>query len=342
MNSSHEVSVEQEIADVKMGRPHVVVLGAGASRQTCPNGDKNKKVIPLMSDFTETVGLKSLLTGWNINPDQNFEEIFSDLYEKKEEDKIVQIEKIVEEYFDQLELPDKPTLYDHLVLSLRGADLIATFNWDPLLMQAYLRNGKAGLKLPRLSFLHGNIGAGYCEKDKIAGLANGRCRICGQIYKRTPLLYPIKKKDYAKDLFIADEWKHLKWGFENAFMITIFGYSGPKTDHEAIGAMKEAWGDKNNREMEQTAFITTQSEDEVSENWEPFIHTHHYEVAADFYDSWIANHPRRTGEAYLNQYLEAKFVENNPIPRSLDFPELWVWYGQFKDAEVKYDMTKTS
>jgi hypothetical protein len=335
MNTDFEVSIEQEVADTKMGRPHVVVLGAGASRATCLKGDKNGRALPLMGDFVDIVGFKSIFQQWGINPDQNFEEIFSDLYEKNEKEKLKQIENLVEEYFDKLELPDKPTIYDHLVLSLREKDLIATFNWDPLLINAYLRNSKAGLKLPRLAFLHGNICIGYCEKDKVAGLAGTKCRICKKMYKRAPLLYPIKKKDYAKDLFIANEWEKLKWGFQNAFMITIFGYSGPKTDAEAIVAMKKAWGDKNQRAMEQTAFITTQSEEEISANWEPFIHTHHYEVHADFYESWIANHPRRTGEAYLNQYLEAKFIDNNPIPRTLDFPELWNWYKQFKNPEDK-------
>jgi hypothetical protein len=335
MDTNFEVSIKQEVEDVKMDRPHVVVLGAGASRATCPKGDRNGKILPLMRDFAEVVKLNPLLNKWGINSDENFEEIFSDLYERNENEKIAQIERVVEEYFDQLELPDKPTIYDHLVLSLREKDLIATFNWDPLLMHAYLRNGKGGLKLPRLAFLHGNIRIGYCGKDKIAGLAGVRCRKCGEVYKRAPLLYPIKKKDYAKDLFIANEWKQLKWGFENAFMITIFGYSAPKTDQEAINVMKKAWGDKNQRSIEQTTFITTQNEDEVSENWDPFIHTHHYEVDADFYNSWIANHPRRTGEAYLNQYLEAKFISNNPIPRDLDFPALWDWYTQFKKAENK-------
>jgi hypothetical protein len=333
MNSDHEVSAEQEVANSKMGRPHIVVLGAGASRANCPNGDKNGKVLPLMQDFTETLGLKALLAEWDIDPDQNFEEIFSDLHEKKEVEKIEKLQKLIEKYFDELELPDRPTMYDHLVLSLRGKDIIATFNWDPLLMQAYLRNKQAGLSLPKLAFLHGNIRVGYCEKDKISGLSGIRCRKCGELYKTPPLLYPIKQKNYAADFFIANEWKLLKWGFENAFMITIFGYSGPKTDTEAINAMKEAWGDKYQRSMEQTSFITTQSEDDVCKNWEPFIHTHHYEIDNDFYSSWIANHPRRTGEAYINQYVEAKYISNNPIPRDLDFPELWKWYSQFEIAE---------
>jgi len=118
-------------------------------------------------------------------------------------------------------------------------------------------------------------------------------------------------------------------------MITIIGYSGPKTDQEALAAMQDAWGDKYQREMEQTALIVgpNQKDDEVREHWDLFIHTHHYEIDKNFYDSWIANHPRRTGEAYLNQYLNAKFIENNSIPRNASFPELWDWYRQFKEAE---------
>jgi len=92
MNTDSEVSIEQEVADVKMGRPHVVVLGAGASRAVCLNGDKNNKALPLMKDFTEAIGLKSLLNSWGINSEQNFEEIFSDLYEKKENEKKIFLE----------------------------------------------------------------------------------------------------------------------------------------------------------------------------------------------------------------------------------------------------------
>ena len=332
-----EVSAEQEIAQASINRPHIVILGAGASRATCPHGDKQGKILPLMNDFVDVVGLRRSLEAWGVSPDRNFEEIFSDLYESKKIAQVQEIQETVEEYFSRLELPDSPTIYDHLVLSLRDKDLIATFNWDPLLINACLRNGRAGLSLPRLAFLHGNVRVGYCEQDRIAGIAGMQCKRCGEFYKRAPLLYPIKTKNYAENEFIVNEWKMLKWGFENAFMITIFGYRGPKTDQEAIATMKEAWGDKYGRNMEQTAFIIspTQNEDEVSDNWEPFIHTHHYEIHRDFYDSWIANHPRRTGEAYWNQYYEAKFVAKNPIPKELDFPQLWDWYQQFKKPEAE-------
>ncbi|MDH5664870.1 MAG: hypothetical protein OEY10_01050 [Nitrosopumilus sp.] len=244
MSKEHEVSIDEEIDNVSMKRPHVVILGAGASRATCLFGDKNKRKLPLMNDLVDAVGLRSRLEDWNIDPNQNFENIFSDLYGKNEHQKINAIEHSVENYFNSLELPDKPTVYDHLVLSLRKKDLIATFNWDPLLLQAYVRNRQAGLELPELAFLHGNVKAGYCEQDKVSGLVGDKCIKCGSFYQKSPLLYPIKKKDYSKNSFIRGGWNFLKHCIKYTYMITIFGYSGPKTDAEAIEIMKDAWGNE--------------------------------------------------------------------------------------------------
>ena len=80
----------------------------------------------------------------------------------------------------------------------------------------------------------------------------------------------------------------------------------------------------------------------VSENWSKFIHSHHYEIDTDFYQSWIANYPRRTGEAYWNQYMECKYLPNNPLPRGADFPELWEWFTQFAEAEERAEKTLLS
>jgi hypothetical protein len=335
LNSDFVVSIDQEVSEVKLRRPHVVILGAGASRAACPSGDKNGQPLPLMQDLVDVVGLRPLLEKSAVDPDRNFEEIFSDLQESGNVDRIAEIQEAIESYFRRLRLPDEPTLYDHLVLSLREGDLIASFNWDPLLLHAYWRNAKSGLSQPRWAFLHGNVALGQCAKDKISGLAHNACPRCGELYETVPLLYPIKKKDYACDPYIAEEWRVLRWGLKGAFMMTIFGYSAPRTDQEAIAAMKEAWGDKSKRFMEQTAFITTQSDDDIRENWTAFIHTHHYELHNGFYSSWIAKHPRRTGEAYWNQYVDAKFIEDNPIPRDLGFPELWNWYDKFKNPEER-------
>jgi hypothetical protein len=329
---SDERSVADEVADVRMRRPHVLVLGAGASRAACPNGDKNGKILPLMTDFAICTGIEPVLKRWGIDPTMNFEDTYSNLSEAGEHSKLAQLNQLVENYFGELKLPDYPTIYDHIVLSLREHDIIATFNWDPLLLQAYLRNS-GRQKLPKLAFLHGNLLVGYCETDRVLGLAGNCCRHCGRPLIRTQLLYPVRHKNYASDPAIASQWALLKYGFKNAFMITIFGYSGPKTDQEAIGAMQAAWGTPDNRNMEQTAFITLQTDDEISQGWDSFIHTHHYEVQSNFYDSWLANHPRRTGEAYISQYIDAQFISNNPIPKSADFPALWAWFEQFRAAE---------
>ena len=41
--------------------PHVVVLGAGASRAAFPSGDRFSRKVPVMSDLIETVGLRSMI-----------------------------------------------------------------------------------------------------------------------------------------------------------------------------------------------------------------------------------------------------------------------------------------
>jgi len=132
-----EFLVDEEVADVTMGRPHLILLGAGASRATCPNGDKNGRVLPLMLDFTEVLDIKSLLRSWGLDPDRNFEDIFSELYENSDISKIDEIQSRIESYFSELELPNYPTVYDHLVLSLRDNDVIATFNW----IHCYCKHG---------------------------------------------------------------------------------------------------------------------------------------------------------------------------------------------------------
>lgn len=328
---------DDEINQVEINAPHVVILGAGASYASFPNGDKNGQKLPLMNNLINTLNLEELLTLTNIRFNtNNFEDIY-DLISKDNSLKHVQIEleKRVYNYFNALIIKDEPTIYDHLVLSLREKDVIATFNWDPFLIQAYYRNGKKGFKLPKLLFLHGNVAVGFCKEHSFSGLAGYACKHCREALEPTRLLYPISEKNYTKDPFIDLQWKQLHNALENAFMITVFGYGAPKSDISAIALMKKAWGDVNTREMEQTEIIDIREEEELEEVWEPFIHTHHREFHKDFYNSFIANHPRRTGEAYYNQYYLAKFIENNPIPVNLPFNELWEWYKKLQLVENK-------
>ena len=75
-------NIDELIKDTRIGRPHVVILGAGASLAAFPEGDRNGQRLPLMDDIVETIGLNSILEEQGISyADKNFEEIYSDLYE---------------------------------------------------------------------------------------------------------------------------------------------------------------------------------------------------------------------------------------------------------------------
>lgn len=125
-----DVSAEQEIQQIEVGAPHVVILGAGASKAAFPNGDKNGRKLPLMDDFIETLGIEGLVSKSGLKfSSNNFENIYSAIYEISELSGLrKELEEVVYNYFSEMELPDHPTIYDHLVLSLRNKDYVATFN----------------------------------------------------------------------------------------------------------------------------------------------------------------------------------------------------------------------
>lgn len=329
-----EKSAEEEINQVEIGKPHVVVLGAGASYAAFPNGDKNGRKLPLMNNFVETLGLESLISRTGLSfSSTNFEVIYSEINKRSELNDIrEELEKIIYNYFQGMELPNQPTIYDHLVLSLRNKDFIATFNWDPFLVQAIRRNGKR-FKLPRTLFLHGNVEVGYCRNGHMMGNNGGVCHHCGDLLTDTKLLYPIGEKNYHLDEFISRQWTTMKDVLKNAFMVTIYGYGAPTSDASAMDLLKNAWGSTANRNMEEIEVIDIRHEADLQKTWSPFINSHHYRVESDFYDSWIANHPRRSGEAYLNQFINAQFIENNPLPRFANFEKLWDWFDKLQKVE---------
>ncbi len=128
-----EVSKEEEIKQVNVGAPHLVILGAGASYASFPNGDKLGNKLPLMDNLIEVLKLEELIkkTGFSFNTN-NFEDIYDIIYQNNQLNYIRnEIENSVFQYFSNMVILDTPTIYDHLLLSLREKDFIATFNWDP-------------------------------------------------------------------------------------------------------------------------------------------------------------------------------------------------------------------
>ncbi len=164
------MSKEQGIQTVYGGGRHVVILGAGASiAATRRNAERGGKQLPSMDNLVQVVGLEDIVEGL---PDHlkaaNFEELYGKVYNNPESEAVAEINRRVHAYFSAMKLPDEPTIYDYLILSLKDKDLIATFNWDPFLYQAFCRNHHVAA-MPHICFLHGNVAIGYSKKDKTSG-----------------------------------------------------------------------------------------------------------------------------------------------------------------------------
>ena len=140
--------------------PHIVLLGAGASIAAYRHWGGLGPALPSMQDLLDVLELRSVIEDAGfVTRDLNFEAFYDDLATTANNPKLQQyIEVRVREYFSALRLPDYPTIYDYLILALRGKDIVASFNWDPFLLQAYMRNQKIGMdNLPKVAFLHGNV-----------------------------------------------------------------------------------------------------------------------------------------------------------------------------------------
>jgi len=324
--------------------PHVVLLGAGASIAAYLHWGKEGKLLPSMQDLIEALSLiEPIEEAGYIVEGLNFEAFYDDLVSKgKNNDLRVLIEEKVYTYFSSLRLPDKPTIYDYLILSLREKDIIATFNWDPFLLQAYMRNEVVTKdRRPRISFLHGNVLVGVCESDGVAGV-NGRvCSRCAKPLSPSKLLYPVKHKDYNKDKFIKSEWDVLRWHINHAYFLTVFGYSAPVTDVEARSLMLEVWKDNKTLELAEVEVIDTKDKKSVEENWKDFFFSHHYMVTDSIFKSYLFTHPRRSCDAFSSATLMCEPWHDNPFPHFKTLEELQEWVKPLIEEEIEYEESKT-
>ncbi len=303
-------------------RAHTVILGAGATIAAIPNGDKNGKKSSVMNGLIKKLMFDNILAGVKLHTkSNNLEDIYSELHSRPDCKEVVnQLEQSLYNYFSTLELPDMPTVYDFLVLSLTEKDVIATFNWDPLLIQAYIRCLKITNNLPHIFCLHGNVAIGYCGEHNEFGTTNARCPVCGEILPPVRLLYPTVKKDYSTNKYISECWSAARYSLENSYMLTIFGYSAPSSDKDAVNLIKMAWGDLEKRQLEEVSIIDILKEDEIATKWKDFIYSHHYKFSNDFFSSYLGEFPRRSCETIF-----ATFQLNLPPYNNKGFKEGMSW-----------------
>ncbi|BAO55232.1 hypothetical protein [Nonlabens marinus] len=320
------------LPDKKM--PHLVLLGAGASLASFPNGDKNGVKLPLMNSLVDKLDLHQFIPKQYENLTSDFEKLYSKL---ANDNSLMlaktSIDKKVYEYFYDMEIPDKPTLYDYLILSLRKKDLIATFNWDPLLLKTMRRHSSIE-NLPNVAFLHGNVAVGVCNTCNIKGFKyNIICHRCRKPYSDMKLLYPVEKKNYSSNASINDEWQMLRAYFKISLYVTIFGYSAPVSDIDAKKLMLDASMENKSRNFYELEIIDIKSEEEIEDIWYDFIHSHHYSVIKNLKESYLWHHPRRSTDAFFDAYLMNSPWDENPFPEFNDIYEMHKWIEPLLRAE---------
>jgi len=327
------ITKSQLINRPKELRPHIVILGAGASVAAFPTGDANGKKLPTMDNLVEILDLEPILKRGGIEYKScNFEDIYSRLYESNPKSPLLkEIEEIAYNYFSSLQLPDVPTLYDHILMSLRPKDIVATFNWDPFLFDAWNRN-KDSVPVPDIVHLHGNVRVAHCLEHPCYGEHGMICPECNRELIPTRLLYPVTMKNYSNDTFIKTEWDVLEHRLRQALTLTIFGYSAPHADKEAVDLLNRAW-DKQNRLVERIEVIDIKKKEVLWSQWDPFIIRTYLDCHANFYQSRIATYPRRTCEALVAQTLYGLWVEGNCLAPDANFDELLTWVKPLVEAE---------
>lgn len=321
-----EIKTKKQLVQSPEGglRPHVVLLGAGASRGAFPNGDRSGKRIPLMNDLVDILQLRPLLrqAGKGLGNESNFETIYSKLASNPHHASITRkIEQKVGNYFSSLQLPHEATLYDCLLLSLRKEDAVFTFNWDPFLFDAYQRNCHVA-PLPEIFFLHGNVRIGKCPRHERWGERNGNCPACSARFQDVPLLYPVEKKDYSNSPYIKASWGAARELFKEALVLTIFGYSAPGSDSDAVELLKSAWMARSGREFEHVEIVDIVSESTLAKRWSSFTPTLHLNTRKNFCASWIARWPRRSREAVWFPMTEGSPCQEFPMAPTTNLSEL--------------------
>lgn len=131
------------------------------------------------------------------------------------------------------------------------------------------------------------------------------CRKCGHELVRPKILFPIKEKNYEDDPYIKNCWDGFLDLLSRATIVTIFGYSAPKSDVMAIEAMQKAFS-STFRRLDQIEVIDLKSKQELWDTWGDFIKptNDHFKICRSFFDSILSEFPRRFIEGYWKRNFD--------------------------------------
>lgn len=296
-----------------MGLKHLVILGAGSTIATIPNGDKNGEKAYTLSNLLQDPAFASFVKvaqqkGYRTDDVEN---LCKRLYQEDRE-LYNEFEALVRAKYARLELPEDFTILDRLVLSLKADDAIVSFNWDDLIIQAYQRMSifVPDKQLPILAFPHGNAQAVYNKKH-----CTSKRIVTGNYWMDSPLNMPIDETEYKSDLFIKSQWHILDFYMRNAQMVTLFGYSAPASDEQDLLHLRELF--EKNQICDKIEIIDDgiKNAERVAENIKDFrMQDNWLYLCGDFWHSTIAKLPRRTLSALVNyNYTSQEGVQEETL-----------------------------
>ena len=290
-----------------------------------------------MNTLVEVTGLATLLEARGIHPDiENFESFYSDLASTAaNEPLILEIQEKIRSYFSSLQISENPTIYDYLLLTLRKKDVIATFNWDPLLAQAHERNINIG-NIPEIFYLHGNVGIGICLEHHMRGFIWQDWMKCARPLTPMELLFPVRDKNYTDEPFITHQWQQLELYLQNAYWITIFGYSAPVTDVAARDLMLQVWRTNSVRDFAQIEIVDIKTKSELRKTWSDFIVRENYGSYGSAFQTYMFSYPRRSCDAFAGATLQQRPWKENKVPKFRKLTELQAWVSPLVTEENKY------
>ncbi|MGH7181282.1 MAG: hypothetical protein ACREJN_04805 [Nitrospiraceae bacterium] len=150
-----------------------------------------------------------------------------------------------------------------------------------------------------------------------------------------PLLYPIEQKDYSTNPYIQRSWRAAKILFEEAFTLTILGYSAPDSDKDAVELLRLAWTGRSDRTLEHIEIIDIAQQSSLERSWLPFAPTNHYAFTSTFEQCRLARWPRRSCKSLVYPMTQGTPCEDFPLPTTDSLSALQMFAAKIARHETR-------
>ena len=154
----------------------------------------------------------------------------------------------------------------------------------------------------------------------------------GNVLQPSKLLFPVGKKDYSSDVFIKNQWDEFINDISRTSYLSIFGYSAPVTDKDALSAIEKAFSNNSHKEYAQIEIININPSTTA---WENIIIGNHFDSCESFFDSKLNSFPRRTSEYLWEKTMECKIFDYTKKANDFkDLKNLYASYGSLIEEEL--------